>query len=82
MSNTQTTEKSIQSLSNGIKQWTIHDIFPQKVFRFARYLDEFHRNKLQPLLAYLKEAQKQDTIHLWYTFPGFRNPFYSFFGIK
>ncbi len=64
-------EKSYTTLTNGIKQWTIHDLFPQKVFRFARYLDRFHKNKLQPLLSYLKQAQEQDTIHLWYTFPGF-----------
>jgi teichuronic acid biosynthesis glycosyltransferase TuaH len=68
-------EKFYTTMSNGIKQWTIQDIFPHKVFRFGRYIDEFHRTKLLPLLLYLKEAQEQYTVNLWYTFPGF--PFLS-----
>lgn len=64
-------EKFYTTMSNGIKQWTIQDIFPHKVFRFGRYIDEFHRTKLLPLLLYLKEVQEQYTVNLWYTFPGF-----------
>ncbi|MEH7308651.1 teichuronic acid biosynthesis protein TuaH [Neobacillus drentensis] len=64
-------EDSYTIMSNRIKQWTIKDLFPQKVFRFGRYMDEFHRTKLQPLLLYLKEAQEKYTVNLWYTFPGF-----------
>ncbi|MFP5111880.1 teichuronic acid biosynthesis protein TuaH [Bacillaceae bacterium C204] len=64
-------ENSHTRLSNGIKQWAIQDLFPQKVFRFGRYLDVFHKTKVQPLLQYLKEEQEQYTVNLWYTFPGF-----------
>nr|WP_066254717.1 glycosyltransferase [Neobacillus drentensis] len=63
--------KSNTRLSNGINQWTIQDLLPHKVFRFCRYIDEFHRTKLQPILLYLKKAQEEYTINLWYTFPGF-----------
>lgn len=58
-------------LSNGAYQWTVEDLFPQKVFRFGRYIDEFHQKKLQPLLSYLEKAQEKYTVNLWYTFPGF-----------
>jgi len=64
-------ENSNTRLSNGVNQWAIQDLFPQKVFRFGRYIDAFHNTKLQPLLRYLKEAQEQYTVNLWYTFPGF-----------
>ncbi|MEH7749439.1 glycosyltransferase [Neobacillus drentensis] len=58
-------------LSNGIKQWTIQDVLPHKVFRFGRYIGLFHKTKLQPLFQYLKEAQEKYAVNLWYTFPGF-----------
>jgi teichuronic acid biosynthesis glycosyltransferase TuaH len=64
-------EKHNKRLSNGIYQWTIQDLFPQKVFRFGRYIDAFHKIKLQPLLLYLKKAKERYTVNLWYTFPGF-----------
>lgn len=64
-------EKSYTIMSNGIKQWTIKDLLPHKIFRFGRYIDGFHRNKLKPLLQYLKKAQEQYSVNLWYTFPGF-----------
>jgi teichuronic acid biosynthesis glycosyltransferase TuaH len=63
--------KSNTRLSNGICQWMIQDLFPHKVFRFGRYMDAFHRTKLLSLLDYLKEAEEQYTVNLWYTFPGF-----------
>jgi len=64
-------EKSCSRLSNGIKQWTIQDLLPHKVFRFGRYIDEFHRSKLHSLLQYLSEEQEKYTVNLWYTFPGY-----------
>lgn len=59
------------TLSNGINQWYISDLFSQKFFRFARYRDRFYQDKLQPLLLYLKWRQSKYKIYLWYTFPGF-----------
>ncbi|TCN26677.1 teichuronic acid biosynthesis protein TuaH [Mesobacillus foraminis] len=64
-------EESCTTLQNGIKQWKITDLFPHKIFRFGRYLDQFYKSKLRNLLSYLKERQGQYKIHLWYTFPGF-----------
>lgn len=59
------------TLPNGIKQWSIQDLLPHKVFRFGRYVDGFYKEKLLSLLLYLKLAQEMHAIHLWYTFPGF-----------
>jgi teichuronic acid biosynthesis glycosyltransferase TuaH len=64
-------ETSHTRLSNGVNQWTVEDLFPQKVFRFGRYIDEFHQKKLLPLLSYLEKAQEKFQVNLWYTFPGF-----------
>lgn len=64
-------EEACSDLPNGIKQWRITDLFPHKIFRFGRYLDQFYKSKLQALLAYLKEKKGRYKIHLWYTFPGF-----------
>ncbi|MBD8070882.1 teichuronic acid biosynthesis protein TuaH [Bacillus sp. PS06] len=63
--------ESISLLPNGIKQWTIQDLLPQKSFRFGRYLDSFHKAKLEPFLNYLKKGSHSERVQLWYTFPGF-----------
>lgn len=58
-------------LANGIIQWTVQDLLPQKVFRFGRYINGFYKKKLAPFLLYLREFQEKYTLQLWYTFPGF-----------
>ncbi|GHH99505.1 teichuronic acid biosynthesis protein TuaH [Neobacillus kokaensis] len=64
-------ENSYTLLANGVNQWTVQDLLPQKVFRFGRYVDQFYEKKLQPFLLYLGQLQEQYTLQLWYTFPGF-----------
>lgn len=65
------TEDVYSSLPNGIRQVTITDILPHKLFRFGRYMDVFYQSKLRSLLFYLKQAEGKNRIQLWYTFPGF-----------
>ncbi|MBI0579349.1 glycosyltransferase [Neobacillus cucumis] len=62
---------SAKTLSNGIGQWSVQDLLPNKMFRFGRYMDGFYKSKLLPFLSYLKKFKGQYTINLWYTFPGF-----------
>lgn len=65
------TEASFSVLPNGIKQWPVQDLLPQKVFRFGRYVDRFYKKKIERFLSYLKQFQEQYKLILWYTFPGF-----------
>lgn len=65
------TEDVYSSLPNGIRQVTITDILPHKLFRFGRYMDVFYQSKLNSLLYYLKQSEGKYRIQLWYTFPGF-----------
>lgn len=65
------TEDSYSSLPNGIRQVTITDIMPHKIFRFGRYMDIFYQSKLRSLLFYLNQGKSDYEIQLWYTFPGF-----------
>nr|WP_235848527.1 glycosyltransferase [Litchfieldia alkalitelluris] len=58
------------TLPNGIKQWTIADFLPQKPFRIGRYIDIMYKEKLNPLIDYLKKFENIK-VQLWYTFPGF-----------
>lgn len=62
---------AIVTLANGIKQWSIKDLLPQKTFRFGRYIDGFYVKKLSAFLSYLRDLPQAYTFHLWYTFPGF-----------
>ncbi|KHD84377.1 teichuronic acid biosynthesis protein TuaH [Heyndrickxia ginsengihumi] len=64
-------EEYFAQLENGIKQWTVQDIFPQKIFRFGRYIDGFYKQKLKPFLAYLTNVKQSHKLYLWYTYPGF-----------
>jgi teichuronic acid biosynthesis glycosyltransferase TuaH len=61
----------VSILPNGIRQWTIEDLVPNKFFRFGRYLDLFYKHKLNTLLAYLNQTKGHYNLNLWYTFPGF-----------
>lgn len=63
--------ESFKRLRNGIAQWTVPDLFPQKAFRFGRYIDGFYKKKVRPFLSYLQPFQGEYTLQLWYTFPGF-----------
>ncbi|RYM06505.1 glycosyltransferase family 1 protein [Sporolactobacillus sp. THM7-7] len=65
------THASSISLANGIRQWPIPDILPQKLFRFGRYYDIFYERKLRALLHHLQHFQDRCHFFLWYTFPGF-----------
>ncbi|MGH3387153.1 MAG: glycosyltransferase, partial [Nocardioidaceae bacterium] len=64
-----------RTLVGGIEQWSVKDLLPPKAFRFARYVDVFHRRKLAPLVRRLRGLQGpvQGSVRLvvWFTFPGF-----------
>jgi len=62
---------TVETLPNGIKQWTIQDLLPHKLFRSGRYMDGLYKGKLVSLLSYLTELSSSYNIHLWYSFPGF-----------
>ncbi|RFU63983.1 teichuronic acid biosynthesis protein TuaH [Peribacillus glennii] len=64
-------EESLTALPNGIKQWTVRDLFPHNVFRFGRYMDRFYKKKIQAFLKGLKDSHTPYNWNLWYTFPGF-----------
>lgn len=64
-------KESFSTLSNGILQYTIKDIHPNKLFRFGRYFDVFYKAKLRELQTYLKNMEKEYHLYLWFTFPGF-----------
>ncbi|WP_043932230.1 teichuronic acid biosynthesis protein TuaH [Bacillus sp. EB01] len=64
-------DTSIVTLPNGIRQWAIQDLLPQKVFRFGRYIDRFYKIKMNPFLESLKQSGDQCKLILWYTFPGY-----------
>ncbi len=64
-------EASITVLPNGIKQWKIPDLLPQKAFRFGRYMDRFYKKKAELFLKFLKQSCEHYSLCLWYTFPGF-----------
>lgn len=57
------------TLENGIKQWRIGDLSPHKIFRFARFVDYFYREKVERFLDQLHHMNGR--FFLWYTFPGF-----------
>ncbi|MGD6778615.1 glycosyltransferase [Sutcliffiella horikoshii] len=59
------------NLVNGIKQFTINDLHPNKLLRFGRYFDIFYRSKLVELRDYLLQQRETCTLCLWITFPGF-----------
>lgn len=61
----------VTQLANGVQEWTVQDIMPQKIFRFGRYIDLFYRGKLRTLLAHLRLYKDHCRFFLWYTFPGF-----------
>ncbi|MTT31859.1 glycosyltransferase [Terrilactibacillus sp. BCM23-1] len=65
------TTDNFTTLKNGIKQWTIQDLFPQKVFRFGRYMDLFYKNKLTTFNQYINQIKKKNRLIVWFTFPGF-----------
>lgn len=64
-------KESFSTLKNGIIQFIIKDIHPNKLFRFGRYFDLFYKSKLIELQGHLKEKEKRANLYLWYTFPGF-----------
>ncbi|GER74244.1 putative teichuronic acid biosynthesis glycosyltransferase TuaH [Weizmannia acidilactici] len=63
-------EPERRRLPNGIIEWAIPDLFPNKIFRFGRYIDFFYEKKLRAFLDEL-EREKAGKYYLWYTFPGF-----------
>ncbi|PLT31821.1 teichuronic acid biosynthesis protein TuaH [Peribacillus deserti] len=65
------TDSSLSTLPNGIKQWAVQDLLPQKAFRFGRYIDSFYKRKIELFLEFLKQSREQFNLILWYTFPGF-----------
>ncbi|MBM7690815.1 teichuronic acid biosynthesis glycosyltransferase TuaH [Peribacillus deserti] len=65
------TDSSMSKLPNGIKQWAVQDLLPQKVFRFGRYVDSFYKKKIELFLEFLKQSRESFNLILWYTFPGF-----------
>lgn len=59
-----------KQLGNGVKQYGLKDVLPNKAARFFRYNDSlFYSSQLKKLAEYLK--QKPHKTFLWYTFPGF-----------
>lgn len=58
-------------LHNGISQWTISDLLPQKLFRIGRYLDPFYRHKTRLFIAQLEPMEGDYHFMLWYTCPIF-----------
>ncbi|MGD6967744.1 glycosyltransferase [Rossellomorea vietnamensis] len=57
-------------LGNGVKQYGLKDVLPNKAARFCRYNDSlFYSRELSKLSAYL--TKKQGKKYVWYTFPGF-----------
>ncbi|MDD9149046.1 glycosyltransferase [Sporolactobacillus sp. CQH2019] len=64
-------DPSPKRLVNGISQWTVPDFLPQRACRFGRYMDEFYRRRLRPLLSYIRAQAGQCRFFLWFTFPGF-----------
>lgn len=63
--------KSLTTLENGIKQFTINDLHSNKLLRFGRYFDIFYRGKIEELKDYLLQKEETCNLCLWITFPGF-----------
>lgn len=57
--------------SGTIEQWAIKDLLPQKWFRFGRYVQLFHKQKLESFVRRIQPLSRQYHFYLWYTFPGF-----------
>lgn len=64
-------DPEFHDLRNGISQWTISDLMPQKTFRFGRYLDFFYRKKTALFAAQLEHIEGDFRFFLWYTCPIF-----------
>lgn len=64
-------DEEFTTLENGIKQYVVSDIHPNKLFRFGRYYDLFYKGKLHKLKVLLEESKNKNDLFLWYTFPGF-----------
>lgn len=58
-------------LKNGVHQYAVADLLPQKVFRFGRFLDLFYEKKLQTLRSRLETLAGHYRFYLWYTCPLF-----------
>nr|WP_026039062.1 glycosyltransferase [Sporolactobacillus vineae] len=58
-------------LRNGISQWAISDLLPQKFFRFGRYLDLFYQKKTGLFAKQLEHMEGNFHFFLWYTCPIF-----------
>jgi Glycosyltransferase len=58
-------------LRNGISQWAVSDLLPQKLFRFGRYLDVFYRKKTELFTTQLEHMTGSYRFFLWFTCPIF-----------
>lgn len=58
-------------LRNGISQWTVSDLLPQKLFRFGRYLDTFYQKKTELFTRQLEHMTGSFRFFLWFTCPIF-----------
>jgi teichuronic acid biosynthesis glycosyltransferase TuaH len=65
---------SLTTLENGIKQYGIKDLLPNRSARFMRYYDMFYMRRLAGLKKILNQYKSQ-TKHLWFTFPGYPGMF-------
>lgn len=58
-------------LKNGVYQYAVQDLLPNRMFRFGRFVDLFYRLKLRTLLSKLFSMSGQSEFYLWYTCPEF-----------
>ncbi|RYL89271.1 glycosyltransferase [Sporolactobacillus sp. THM19-2] len=58
-------------LPGGILQFAVPDPFPQKAFRFCRFLSFYYKKKLSALHAMLERFRGHAHVFLWFTCPLF-----------
>lgn len=58
-------------LKNGIREFAVQDLLPNRIFRFGRFVDLFYQPKLKSLLSRLFQLNGHFRFYLWYTCPEF-----------